>query len=97
MWHLNGSQDRVSGKQILYTFYELDEPTENELALASFQDKAVFSSSYASEKFSNSHFAPLGFDDSFEKTNKKYLEGKIHFGLMKILISQENTLQKHKI
>jgi hypothetical protein len=82
MWHLNGSQDRVSGKQILYTFYELDEPTENELALASFQDKAVFSSSYASEKFNNSHFAPLGFDDSFEKTDKKYLEGKIHFGLM---------------
>jgi hypothetical protein len=82
MWHLNGSQDRISGRQILYTFYELDEPTENELALSSFQDKCVFSSSYASDKFNNAHFAPLGFDDSFEKTNKKYLEGKIHFGLM---------------
>jgi hypothetical protein len=28
MWHLNGSEHRVSSRQILYTFYELDKPTQ---------------------------------------------------------------------
>lgn len=82
MWHLNGSENRISSRQILYTFYELDQPTEEELSLCSFQDKTVFSSSQAKSLFPGSHFAPLGFDTSFHKTNKKYLEGKIHFGLM---------------
>jgi len=82
MWHLNGSENRVSSKQILYTFYELDNPTESERNLASFQDKVVFSSSQAQSLFSGSGFAPLGFDDSFCKTNKTYLQDKVHFGLM---------------
>jgi len=82
MWHLNGSENRISPKQILYTFYELDEPTEAELNLAKMQDKIVFSSSYASSKFPGSCFAPLGFDTSFEKTGKTYMKDKIHFGLM---------------
>lgn len=30
MWHLNGSEDRISHRQILYTFYELDSPTNTE-------------------------------------------------------------------
>jgi hypothetical protein len=82
MWHLNGSEDRISPKQILYSFYELDSPTRAEKKLAEIQDKMVFSSSHASEKFKNSHFSPLGFDESFFKTGKKYLPDKIHFGLM---------------
>jgi hypothetical protein len=82
MWHLNGSEHRVSSKQILYTFYEMSEPTINETKLAEFQDKTVFSSSYASEKFTGSHSAPLGFDESFYKTDKSYMPNKIHFGLM---------------
>jgi hypothetical protein len=82
MWHLNGSENRVSKKQILYTFYELDEPTESELNLAKLQDKVVFSSEYASNSFPNSNFAPLGFDETFFKTEKKYLQNKIHFGIM---------------
>jgi hypothetical protein len=82
MWHLNGSESRVSSRQILYTFYELDSPTDHELKLAAFQDKVVFSSSYASRHFPDSHSAPLGFDTSFHKTNKTYMPNKIHFGLM---------------
>lgn len=82
MWHLNGSEERISPKQILYTFYESSNPTKAELKLANLQDKTVFSSSYASKKFKGSTFAPLGFDESFFKTGKEYLPGKIHFGLM---------------
>ena len=82
MWHLNGSEHRVSANHILYTFYELDEPTVAEQKLASFHDRTVFSSSFASTKFEGSHFAPLGFDESFHKTGKTYMPNKIHFGLM---------------
>lgn len=82
IWHLAGSHSRVSSRQILYTFYELDSPTDSEVNLANFQDKTVFSSSHASNLFKGSHYSPLGFDESFITTDKKYLSGKIHFGLM---------------
>jgi hypothetical protein len=82
MWHLNGSENRISENQTLYTFYELDEPTENEINLCNLQNKTVFSSSYAKDKFEGSGFSPLGFDTDFHKTNKTYLQGKTHFGLM---------------
>ena len=49
MWHLNGSEHRVTANQTLYTFYELDKPTEAEQKLAALQDRVVFSSSYASK------------------------------------------------
>jgi|TARA_B100000035_G_scaffold65349_2_gene53099 hypothetical protein len=91
MWHLNGSENRISKRQILYTFYELDEPTHSEIKLADFQDKIVFSSSYAQQKFNNAHFAPLGFDTDFKKTNKEYLSNKIHFGLMGKLEKRKHT------
>ena len=82
MWHLNGSENRISSRQILYTFYELDQPTESEISLAKLQDKVVFSSKYAASHFEGGGYAPLGFDESFSKTDKKYLQNKIHFGLM---------------
>ena len=87
IWHLNGSQSRIAPKQILYSFYELDEPTETEINLAKFQDKVYFSSSYAANMFKekgvDADYLPLGFDKDFHKTNQKYLdEDIIHFGLM---------------
>jgi hypothetical protein len=82
MWHLNGAEERISKNKILYSFYELDEPTEEELKISEFQDKIVFSSSYAQSKFPNSGFAPLGFDDDFHKIDKEYMPGKTHFGIM---------------
>ena len=91
MWHLNGSENRISKKQILYTFYELDEPTDSENKLSELQDKTVFSSSYSANKFNNASYAPLGFDTSFHKTNKQYLSDKIHFGLMGKLEKRKHT------
>ena len=87
LWHLNGSQSRIGEKQLLYTFYELDKPTEQELALAKLQNKLIFSSSYASEQFKSKELEcdhiGLGFDEDFHKTNKQYLNPDIiHFGLM---------------
>lgn len=82
LWHLNGSENRVSSKQILYTFYELNKPTDTEKSLAGLQDKLVFSSSYSSNQFKGSTFAPLGFDETLNKTGKSYMPNKVHFGLM---------------
>ncbi len=83
MWHLNGSENRISRNQFLYTFYELDSPTEQERKLCELQDGVIFSSRFAANNFDgNVSSAPLGLDPDFKKLNKTYLQGKIHFGLM---------------
>lgn len=87
LWHLNGSQSRIGPKQFLYTFYELDQPTPEEINLAKFQTKTFFSSNYAAESFKkygvDAGVVPVGFDEDFHKTGKQYLDPDIiHFGLM---------------
>ena len=81
IWHLNGSEDRKNAKQYLYTFYECSEPTDVERKICDAQTKTIFSSSYSSDPF-GSNFVPLGFDKDFHETQKTYLDGVIHFGLM---------------
>ena len=87
LWHLNGSQSRIGSKQFLYTFYELDQPTPEEINLAKFQTKTFFSSNYAAESFKkhgvDAGVVPVGFDEDFHKTGKQYLDPNVvHFGLM---------------
>jgi len=87
LWHLNGSEDRKTSQQHLFTFYECNQPTNTELALAQLQDTVFFSSRYSQEQFTtkgcdNCYYVPLGFDKTFYNTQKKYLNGVIHFGLM---------------
>jgi len=60
LWHLNGAQNRICPKQVLYTFYELDEPTDVERCIVGLQDTTIFSSansarSFALEKFTLFH------------------------------------------
>jgi hypothetical protein len=81
IWHLNGSEDRKNAKQYLYTFYECSEPTDVEKKICNAQTKTMFSSSYSSDLF-GADFVPLGFDKDFHQTQKTYLDGVIHFGLM---------------
>jgi hypothetical protein len=87
LWHLNGALDRKSHKQNLLTFYESSEPTFQEVSTCKSQDRTLFSSTYAKDLFEsagcgNCSFVPMGFDQDFFKTGKKYLEGVVHFGLM---------------
>jgi hypothetical protein len=81
LWHLNGSDFLRSRKQYLLTFYECNKPTELERKIASLHDKTLFSSNHASELFENSDVFKLGFDEDFFITNKKYINGVVHFGL----------------
>ena len=87
LWHINGAEKRLTRNQVLFSFYELDEPTAVEKSIVNLQDATIFSSSYAKKSFElndckNVFNVPLGFDQDFVKTNRKYLEGKIHFLLM---------------
>lgn len=87
MWHINGSETRLSSKKVLYTFHELDDPTPAEINLINNQNHCVFSSSYSKAIFAPhvstqiSNF-PIGFDPDLSTSSKKYLPNKIHFGLM---------------
>jgi hypothetical protein len=96
LWHLNGAESRKSGVQNLFTFYECSNPTKQEIAICKSQDKTIFSSSYAKEKFEQSGcdnciYIPLGFDSDFSITNKKYIDGVIHFGLMGKFENRKHT------
>jgi hypothetical protein len=81
IWHLNGSENRKNEKQYLYTFYECNNPTTVEKSLCDAQTKTFFSSSCAANLFSSTSI-PLGFDKEFKRTEKEYLNGVTHFGLM---------------
>jgi hypothetical protein len=97
LWHLNGGEQRVAPKQYLYTFYECDSPTQEEIAVVKSQEHVFFSSTESCEHFKkagceNVSFVPIGFDNDFFKTNKPYL-GKdvIHFGLVGKFEKRKNT------
>lgn len=82
LWHMQNSLGSYSEKQILFTFYELDQPTPIELNIVKNQKKVIFSSNYSKDIFSNycdnTEFVPLGFDSlNFYQTNKKYLPDEI--------------------
>jgi len=98
LWHINGAERRITQKQYLYTFYELDSPTEAEKSIVKLQNKTIFSSSYARKSFKlfnceNVENIPIGFDPDFHKTNKKYLEDKIHFGLIGKFEKRKHTAE----
>ena len=87
LWHINGAEKRISSRQVLYSFYELDQPTLAEKSILNLQDASIFSSSYASNAFKDAGVAnvsniPIGFDEDIKPTGKSYLSGKTHFLLM---------------
>jgi hypothetical protein len=78
LWHLNGSLESYSNKQVLFTFYELDRPTKIELNIAK-NNTTYFSSQYSCDVFENygvkTKFLPLAFDSyNFKQLNKKFHE-----------------------
>lgn len=86
LWHLNGSLESFSNKQILLSFYEVDSPTSVEINIVKNNEKLLLSSNYAVEIFksvgaNNVEFLPLGFDsEHFKQTPKKNISG-LQFGL----------------
>ena len=95
VWHINGSE-KVLPNQYLYTFYEVDSPTEEEINIVKLQKHVFFSSSEAAEIFKNKgcdnvSYIPLGFDPDFGETGKEYLKDIVHFGLIGKFERRKNT------
>ena len=89
LWHLNGSLESYSNKQVLLTFYELDSPTSEEINIIKNNDKVLVSSEYSRNVFkdvglTNVEYLPLAFDsDSFSvKSNSKVLNDRITFNVV---------------
>ncbi len=86
LWHLNGSLESFSNKQVLLSFYEVDSPTAVEINIVKNNEKLLLSSHYAVEIFksiglTNVEFLPLAFDEShFKQIPRRKVEG-IQFGL----------------
>ena len=96
LWHIFGSESRLSKNQSLYTFHETSDLTKIEKNLLKTQDLIFVSSQYTKNVFEingieNVVHAPLGFDKDFYLTNKTYLPNKIHFGLMGKFEYRKNT------
>jgi|TARA_R110002020_G_scaffold211170_4_gene417423 hypothetical protein len=96
LWHLNGSENRKTKEQYLFTFYECNEPTTIESSIASVQDHVFFSSNDARDNFTrtgvkNTSFVPLGLDEDFKITGKDYLKDTVHFGLMGKFENRKHT------
>ena len=95
VWHINGSE-KMLPNQYLYTFYEVDSPTEEEINIVKIQKHVFFSSSEAAEAFKakgcdNVSYIPLGFDPDFHTIEKEYLKDTIHFGLIGKFERRKNT------
>lgn len=78
LWHINGSLESFSKDQILYTFYELDSPTKEEINIVKNNKTVFLSSDYATNLFKslgcqNVKYLPCYFDKyNFSNTDKKY-------------------------
>jgi hypothetical protein len=89
LWHLNGSLESYSDKQILLTFYELDSPTAQELNIMKNNYKILVSSEYTQNVFkeaglTNVDYIPLAFDkySFFVKNNNNILNDRITFNVV---------------
>ena len=96
IWHILGSENRISKTQCLFTFHETSELTDIEKNVLKMQDIIFVSSNYTKNIFEingikNVHFVPLGFDVDFGETGKTYLPDKIHFGLLGKFENRKNT------
>jgi hypothetical protein len=74
IWHINGSEFRLSDKQYTLSFHETDSPTEHEVNIVNQQDFTFFSSSWSVDNFrsygaQNVGFVPLGLDEDFKPTS----------------------------
>lgn len=86
-WHINGAENRLSDKQVLFSFHETDSPTESEVNIVNQQDHTVFTSNWTVDNFktygaNNVSFVPLGLDEDFVPVDKRLIaDDVIHWGL----------------
>lgn len=98
LWHIAGSLESFSEKQYLYTFYELDSPTQRELNILKNQEAVFVPSKHYADLFNSfgikSTPIPLAFDsNSFHKTKIDFDDSRIVFGLAGKLEKRKHHLK----
>lgn len=95
IWHINGSESRVGRKQYLYSFYECDSPTQEEVNICSMQDGVIFSSEYSANSFRGFNIpatnVPLGFDPDIVTMKSPFPKDVIHWILVGKWEKRKNT------
>lgn len=87
LWHIAQSLESFSDTQCLFTFYELDGPTEIEINILKNNRSVCVSSNYTKDVFetsgvNNVSFLPLFFDENnFKKLDKQYHPERIVFNI----------------
>lgn len=87
LWHINGSLESYSDKQILLTFYELDEPTAEEINILKNNSKVLVTSEYTKSIFNNNHvlntdYLPLAFDKESFYVKNNSIDDRITFNVV---------------
>lgn len=86
LWHITGSLESFSKKQVLLSFYEVDQPTNVEKNIVENNNLLLLSSNFAvntmlDNNIKNVKYLPLAFDKfNFKKVSPKQKNG-IQFGL----------------
>ena len=100
LWHINGSFESFTEKQVLLSFYELDSPTNIEINTVKNNYKVLFSSEetvnlYKSLGCDNVDYLPLAFDKyNFSTIDKTYFsDDRIVFNLVGKLEKRKHHLK----
>lgn len=77
-WHIQGSENLRTNRQILLTYHETNRPTDVEKSIVNLQHKTLFCGGYSEKIFKeagceNVSSFNLGFDNEFHTTDRKYL------------------------
>lgn len=96
LWHINGAEQKHSDRQVLFTFHETDEPTEEEVNIVNQQDFTFVSSKYSEDIFADSGaknvgHVSIGFDPDVVTTPTKKMTGVTHWILVGKWEMRKNT------
>jgi glycosyltransferase involved in cell wall biosynthesis len=106
LWHLNGGMDfPVSKKNVLLTFHELSELTQNEINVVNNIDEVFVTSKYTQDVFLMSglehdrvSYIPLGFDShNFKPVSRSKIPGVTQWGLFGKAEKRKHTYRQLRL
>lgn len=96
VWHIRDSEARLSDKQYLLSFHELDQCTGEEISVVNHQDHTFFTSSWSVDNFktfgaSNVSYVPLGIDEDFVPAPHRIMSDDV---IHTIMVGKHEDLRK---
>ncbi len=96
VWHVNGSEHKLSDRQYLFSFHETDGPTEHEVNIVNQQNETFFSSNWSVDNFKTYgaekvSYVPLGLDEDFKSLPRQLSKDVTHWILTGKIEQRKNT------